>query len=38
MLGASELRRFGAMQFVIDLVTIGSTRELGPLLTARMNI
>jgi len=34
MQGASELRRFGAMQFVIDLVTIGFTRELGPLLTA----
>ncbi len=32
--GLSELRRFGAMQFVIDLVTIGFTRELGPLLTA----
>jgi phospholipid/cholesterol/gamma-HCH transport system permease protein len=34
MQGASELRRFGAMQFVVDLVTIGFTRELGPLLTA----
>lgn len=34
MQGASELRRFGAVQFVIDLVTIGFTRELGPLLTA----
>ena len=34
MQGASELRRFGAMQFVTDLVTIGFTRELGPLLTA----
>jgi phospholipid/cholesterol/gamma-HCH transport system permease protein len=34
MQGASELRRFGAMQFVIDLVTVGFTRELGPLLTA----
>src|SRR6516165_1462543 len=32
--GASELRRFGAMQLVIDLVAIGFTRELGPLLTA----
>jgi len=31
---ASELRRFGAMEFVVDLVTIGFTRELGPLLTA----
>jgi phospholipid/cholesterol/gamma-HCH transport system permease protein len=34
MQGASELRRVGAMQFVVDLVTIGFTRELGPLLTA----
>jgi phospholipid/cholesterol/gamma-HCH transport system permease protein len=34
MQGASELRRFGAMEFVIDLVAIGFTRELGPLLTA----
>jgi phospholipid/cholesterol/gamma-HCH transport system permease protein len=34
MQGASELRRFGAIHFVIDLVTIGFTRELGPLLTA----
>jgi phospholipid/cholesterol/gamma-HCH transport system permease protein len=32
--GASELSRFGAMQFVVDLVTIGFTREMGPLLTA----
>ena len=34
MQGASELRRLGAIQLVIDLVTIGFTRELGPLLTA----
>ncbi len=34
MQGASELRRFGALQFVIDLVSIGFTRELGPLITA----
>jgi phospholipid/cholesterol/gamma-HCH transport system permease protein len=34
MQGASELRRFGAMHYVIDLVAIGFTRELGPLLTA----
>jgi ABC-type transporter Mla maintaining outer membrane lipid asymmetry permease subunit MlaE len=26
---ASELRRFGALQFVVDLVAIGFTRELG---------
>ena len=31
---ASELRRFGALQFVVDLVAIGFTRELGPLITA----
>src|SRR5208283_5117815 len=34
MQGASELRRVGALQYVIDLVAIGFTRELGPLLTA----
>jgi phospholipid/cholesterol/gamma-HCH transport system permease protein len=34
MQGASELRRFGALRFVIDLVAMGFTRELGPLLTA----
>jgi phospholipid/cholesterol/gamma-HCH transport system permease protein len=34
MQGASELRRFGALQYVIDLVAVGFTRELGPLLTA----
>jgi phospholipid/cholesterol/gamma-HCH transport system permease protein len=33
-LGATELRRFGAEIFVIDLVTIGVLRELGVLLTA----
>lgn len=32
--GAAELRRFGALRFVIDLVAVGFTRELGPLLTA----
>ena len=32
--GASELRRFGAIRYVIDLVAVGFTRELGPLLTA----
>ncbi len=31
---ASELRRFGALRFVIDLVAVGFTRELGPLITA----
>src|SRR6266852_945077 len=34
MQGASKLRRLGAMEFVVDLVTIGFTRELGPLLAA----
>jgi phospholipid/cholesterol/gamma-HCH transport system permease protein len=34
MQGASELRRVGALQYVIDLVAVGFTRELGPLLTA----
>jgi phospholipid/cholesterol/gamma-HCH transport system permease protein len=32
--GASELRRFGALHYVIDLVAVGFTRELGPLITA----
>ena len=31
---ASELRRFGALGFVVDLVAISFTRELGPLITA----
>ena len=31
---ASELRRFGALEWVVDLVAIGFTRELGPLITA----
>jgi len=30
----SELRRFGALQYVMDVIGIGFTRELGPLLTA----
>lgn len=34
MQGASELRRFGAMEYVVHLVTIGFAREMGPLLTA----
>lgn len=34
MQGASELRRFGALHYVIDLVAVSFTRELGPLLTA----
>src|SRR5258708_31184533 len=34
MQGASELRRFGAIRYVIDLVAVGFTRELGPLLPA----
>jgi len=31
---ASELRRFGALEFVVNLVAISFTRELGPLITA----
>ena len=34
MQGASELCRFGALHYVIELVAVGFTRELGPLLTA----
>lgn len=34
MQGAAELRRFGALHYVIELVAVGFTRELGPLLTA----
>jgi phospholipid/cholesterol/gamma-HCH transport system permease protein len=34
MQGASELRRFGALHYVIDLVAVSFTRELGPLLAA----
>lgn len=30
----SELRRWGALQYVMDTVAIGFTREVGPLLTA----
>ena len=30
----AELKRFGALQYVMDTVAIGFTRELGPLLTA----
>ena len=31
---ASELRKYGALEFVVALVAIGFTRELGPLITA----
>jgi phospholipid/cholesterol/gamma-HCH transport system permease protein len=34
MQGGYELRRIGAMSLTIDLVAIGFTREIGPLLTA----
>ena len=34
MTGGAELRRFGAMQFVVNLVAVSITRELGPLITA----
>jgi phospholipid/cholesterol/gamma-HCH transport system permease protein len=30
----SELKRWGALQYVMDTVAIGFTRELGPILTA----
>jgi phospholipid/cholesterol/gamma-HCH transport system permease protein len=32
--GANELKRFGAMRFVVNLVAVSMTRELGPLITA----
>lgn len=31
---ASELRRFGALNLVVNIVAVGFTRELGPLVTA----
>jgi len=34
MQSGAELRRFGALQYVMDVVAVGFTRELGPLLTA----
>ena len=34
MQAGAEFRRFGALQYVMDTVAIGFTRELGPLLTA----
>jgi len=34
MQAGAELRRFGAIQYVMDFLGIGFTRELGPLLTA----
>ncbi len=32
--GANELKKLGAIRFVVDLVAITMTRELGPLMTA----
>jgi len=32
--GAYEMRKFGAMRYVVDLVGVSITRELGPLMTA----
>jgi phospholipid/cholesterol/gamma-HCH transport system permease protein len=32
--GAAELRRFGGMNYVVDLVAVAFTRELGALITA----
>src|SRR5260370_36591215 len=34
MQGASELRRFGAIDLVVDLVSVGFSSELGPVLAA----
>jgi phospholipid/cholesterol/gamma-HCH transport system permease protein len=34
MQSGNELKRFGALSLVIDIIAIGFTRELGPLLTA----
>jgi len=34
--GANELKRFGAIRFVVDLVAVTMTRELGPLMAAIM--
>lgn len=34
MQSGNELRRFGALSIVIQIIAIGFTRELGPLLTA----
>jgi len=32
--GAYEMRKFGALRYVVDLVGVSMTRELGPLMTA----
>src|SRR5438552_15650333 len=32
--GANELKRFGAIRFVVNLVAVSMSRELGPLMTA----
>lgn len=32
--GAYEMKKFGAMRYVVDLVGVSMTRELGPLMTA----
>jgi phospholipid/cholesterol/gamma-HCH transport system permease protein len=34
MQSGAELRHYGALQLVVDIIGIGFTRELGPLLTA----
>ncbi len=31
---AAELKNYGALEFVVDVVAIGFTREIGPLITA----
>jgi phospholipid/cholesterol/gamma-HCH transport system permease protein len=33
MEGAAELRRFGGLEYVVDLIVVGFTRELGALVT-----
>src|SRR5258708_16180091 len=32
--GAYEMRKFGAVRYVVDLIAVSITRELGPLMTA----
>ncbi len=34
MQSGQEMKKFGAMRFVVDLVAVSITRELGPLMTA----
>ncbi len=34
MQSGQEMRKFGAMRYVVDLIAVSMTRELGPLMTA----